>query len=233
MVLDQIALCPPNGYMVRPSALTEVSMGLKEWLIPQERTLFDLISQQSKNVLKGAEALTELVGDYQNLSEKRKNFKEIEKAGDERVKAVYQILNKSFITPIDHEDASRLTTLLDDTLDFMYGVVNRLYLYEIANATPPMVQLADTVVKCIREVDNMLSNLRRISQEELEKDCVEVDRLENLADELLNESVAKLFKSADPFETIKLKEIYEYLEIITDKCEDVADIIRDIVIKRS
>ncbi len=208
-------------------------MGLREILIPQEKIFFQLLEQESKNVLAGAQALQELFQDYTDVGEKRNKIKDIEHQGDEIVHRIYDQLVKSFVTPIDREDISKLTSLYDDVLDYIYAVANRLYLYEINDPTEPMRRFADLVVKSVEEIDLAFADIHKIKSEQIETRCNEVDRLENDADVVLNESVAALFRTRDAIAIIKLKEVYELMETITDKCEDVVQVIRDIVLEYS
>jgi len=208
-------------------------MGLKEWIIPQEKKFFDLLESESRNVLVGAKALEDLIKNFHGVREKRDRIKEIEHEGDNVVHQIYQRLNRTFVTPIDHEDISKLASLYDDVLDFIEAVANRLFLYEIKQPTPAMIHLAEIIVKSVGEIDSALACIRKIDQKEMEARCEEINRLENEADQVLNTSVASLFKMKDPIEIIKLKEIYEFMEEATDKCEDVSDTLRDIVIKNA
>ncbi len=208
-------------------------MGLREILIPQEKIFFQLLERESKNVLAGAQALNELILNYDDLPEKRDRIKDIEHQGDEIVHEIYDHLVKSFVTPIDREDISKLASLYDDVLDYIYAVVNRLYLYEIDLPTEPMRRFTDTVVKSVQEIDIAFAGIQKIKAPEIEVRCNEVDRLENEADVVLNESVASLFKTRDAISIIKFKEVYELMETITDKCEDVVQVIRDIILEYS
>lgn len=208
-------------------------MGLREILIPRDKVFFQLLEQESKNVLAGAQALEDLILNYDHVAEKRNRIKEIEHHGDEIVHEIYDNLVKSFVTPIDREDITKLTSLYDDVLDYIYAAVNRLYLYEIEAPTDSMLRFTDLVVKSVQEIDFAFASIRKIKAPEIEARCNEVDRLENLADEVLNESVAALFKTRDPIAIIKLKEVYELMETITDKCEDVVQVIRDIILEYS
>ncbi len=208
-------------------------MGLREILIPQEKVFFQLLEEESKNVLTGAQALRDMIINYNGIAEKRKRIREIEHNGDEIVHQIYDRLVKSFITPIDREDISKLASLYDDVLDYIYAVANRLYLYEIREATAPMRQFVELVVKSVEEIGFAFASIQKIKAPEVEARCIEVDRLENEADVVLNESVASLFKTSDPLTIIKLKEIYELLETVTDKCEDVVQVIRTIVLEYS
>ncbi len=208
-------------------------MGLREWLIPQEKLFFTLLENESKIVVEGAHVLREMIHDLNDLAEKRKQVKEIERRGDEIVHEIFLRLNKTFITPIDHEDISSLASRYDEVLDYVYAVANRLFLYEITDPTEVMKQFSELVLQAVTEIDSAFSIMSRIKEEEINRRCIEIHRIENAADELLNESVAKLFKTGEVVTILKLKEIYEFLEATTDKCEDVSDKIRDIVLKRA
>jgi len=208
-------------------------LGLKELLIPQEKIFFELLEQESKNVLAGAFALDDLVQNFDQLADKRNKIKDIEHQGDNIVHSIYDRLIKTFITPIDREDISKLASLYDDVLDYIYAAVNRLYLYEISSPTEPMRKFTELVVKSVREIDFAFASIQKIKAPEVESRIIEVDRLENEADVVLNEAVAALFKTNDAITIIKLKEIYELMETITDKCEDVVQVIRDIILEYS
>ncbi len=208
-------------------------MGLREILIPQEKIFFQLLEKESKNVLAGAQALNDLILNFDDLSVRRDRIKDVERQGDEIVHDIYDHLVKSFVTPIDREDISKLASLYDDVLDYIYAVVNRLYLYEISAPTEPMRRFTDTVVKSVQEIDIAFAGIQKIKAPQIEARCIEVDRLENEADVVLNEAVASLFKTQDAITIIKMKEIYELMETITDKCEDVVQVIRDIILEYS
>lgn len=208
-------------------------MRIRELLLPREKVFFQLLEQESKNVLLGAQTLRDLMLSYEKLPEKRTKIKEIEHQGDEIVHQLYERLMKSFVTPIDREEIGKLASLYDDVLDFIYAVVNRLYLYEIMSPTEAMRRLADLVVKSVEQIDFAFAEIHEIKAPSIEARCNEVDSLENEADAFLNESVAELFKSHDAIAIIKLKEVYELLEAITDKCEDVVQVIRNIILEYS
>ena len=208
-------------------------MGIRQILMPQEKIFFELLDRESKNVLAGAQALKNLIDNFDRLSEGRDEIKQIEHNGDEIVHSIYDHLVKTFITPIDREDISKLASLYDDVLDYIYGVVNRLYLYEITSPTEPMRKFTDIVVRSVEEIDFAFASIKKIKAPEVDNRLNEVDRLENEADVVLNEAVAELFKSKDAITIIKLKEIYELMEEITDKCEDVVQVIRDIILEYS
>jgi predicted phosphate transport protein (TIGR00153 family) len=206
-------------------------MGLREWIIPQDKAFFDVLERESENVVRAAEELEETIKKFDMLEERRRRMKEVEHTGDEIVHEIYEKLNKSFITPIDREDITRLASLYDDVLDFMYAVVNRIVLYEINQPTAPMIKFSEIVRESVQNIHQAFLSMRKLQRQEIDSKCIEVDRLENEADTLLNESVASLFKEKDVIRILKLKEIYEYMETVTDKCEDVSFVLRDVIMK--
>ncbi|MBI2126760.1 MAG: DUF47 family protein [Thaumarchaeota archaeon] len=208
-------------------------MGLREWLIPRDKEFFALLADESRNVLDGARALREMIINFENREEKYKQIRDIEHKGDTIVHNIFEKLDKAFITPIDQEDLARLASNYDDVIDGIYGVAKRIMIYEIPEPTMEMGEFTEIVVQCVVEIDATLNLMHKLDQPEVEQRCIEVDRLENLADDLLNRSVGNLFKTNDPIHIMKLKEIYERYESITDRCEDVTDVIHDIVLKNA
>lgn len=209
-------------------------MGFKEWIIPQEKHFFDLISAQSDVILKGANELMELAKDYKTAEYRIRRIEEIENEGDKLVHEVVDLLNKTFVTPIDHDDISGLMSKLDDVIDYIDAAATRMKIYDIKEIPPLMVKLIEVLAKQVNEVHEVVHSLSaRKEREHILERCVEVNRLENMADDLTHEALAGLFKLDDIKLLMKLKEVYEHLETATDRCEDVADIVKDIVIKNS
>jgi uncharacterized protein Yka (UPF0111/DUF47 family) len=209
-------------------------MGFKEWIIPQEKHFFDLISAQSDVILKGAKELSELAKDYKNADIRIKRIEDIENEGDALVHQVVDLLNKTFVTPIDHDDISDLMSRLDDIIDYIDAATTRMKIYEIKELPPNMIQLIDILSKQVVEIHSAVHAIsNRKNREQILAKCIEVNRLENMADDITHEALAGLFKLDDIKLIMKLKEVYEHLETATDRCEDVADIVKDIVIKNS
>jgi len=208
-------------------------MGLKEWVLPQERKFFDLLEGVAENVVKGAEALVDMFQDFRNVAEKRRRVKEIEHAGDNIVHDIFEALNKTFITPIDREDIQSLASNLDNILDMIDAAANRAHLYEIDAPSDAMRQLAQVILDGARQLQAAVTMIRDMKQgDKVEEIAVEVHRLENVADDVMNSAVARLFHDGkDPIHIIKFKEIIERLEEATDYCEDVANVLSDVVAK--
>jgi predicted phosphate transport protein (TIGR00153 family) len=207
-------------------------LDIKEWITPQEKQFFDDLESEAENVLRGARALRVLFDDYARLAEHRKEIKEIEHRGDEIVHHIYGSLNRAFVTPLAKEDLSGLASRLDDVLDYINATATRLAIYEIDKPTPAMVTFADLILKASEQLRAGITSVRDPKGRDAVMTCtIEVNRLENVADDLLINSLGELVKAEDPIRVIKLKEVYEYLEVVTDRCEDVANILEDIVVK--
>ncbi len=209
-------------------------MGFKEWIIPQEKHFFEMLEQQADIVLEGAVCLLDLVKNFDHVAEKRDKMKLIEHKGDDAVHDISEALNKTFVTPIDHDDISKLASRLDDILDYMESASHRMWSYEIKRVPPDMIKMVDVLLASTKEVNHAVKDLRNFNRKnDIVNHCIEINRLENVGDEITHLAVAGLFKTSDVVEIIKFKEIYEHLEQATDKCEDAADVIKDIFIKHS
>ncbi len=209
-------------------------MGLKEWIIPQDKHFFNMLENESQNVLDGSKAFLDMLKNYENIAEKQQKIKDIEHQGDDFVHEIFEELNKTFITPIDHDDISKLASAFDDVLDNIDGTATRLVLFEIQKPEENMVKLAEILYEQSIELRQALLCLHNIkNSKEIEKRCIEVNRLENVADDIYKTSIANLFKRDDAIEIMKLKEVYERIETAIDKCEDAANVISDIIVKNS
>lgn len=206
-------------------------MGLKEWLIPQDKIFFDILEKQSFTALDGANKLMDMLQNPVNLDFKIKELKDVEHQGDKLIKDVFVELNKTFITPIDREDIVLLTSRFDDILDSIYASANRIFLYQV-QPTKAMIELTDVIIRSTKELNTAMIHLRTMKNiDMLEKCRLEVNRLENAADDILNKTLAELFKGTDAVDIMKHKEIIDFLELASDKCEDVANVIGDILVR--
>lgn len=207
-------------------------MKLKDWLVPREEKFFDLLEEQSAIVLEGTEALVAMLGDYEDIREHKVRIKEIEHRGDMKTHDLFQALNATFITPLDREDLAGLASALDDILDYAYDVAKHLYLYEVKTPPKELIEVA----MMLRDQARLLHEAMRILPDPaqramLQSKLVEIHRLENSADDLTDRMKKELFHSEDVRHILKMKEIVDMIEISTDKCEDAADVIRDILVK--
>jgi predicted phosphate transport protein (TIGR00153 family) len=202
-------------------------------LLPREEKFFDLFEQQASHIIAAARALEELTLDYAAAKAKAQQIEDLEHVGDTLTHELVRRLNTTFITPIDREDIYALASRLDDVLDLIDAVADRLMLYKIQTPTDGCVAMAKIIVKTAEETDRAVRCLRNLSPL-YHKHCVEVNRLENEADRLLRDELARLFGGGtDPIEVIKWKELYETMESVTDRCEDVVNVIEGILLKNA
>ncbi len=201
-------------------------------LIPREVRFFDYFEQQATHIIQAAALLHDLVHNFSEARARMHAIKEIEHQGDVVTHEIVKKLNTTFITPLDREDIHDLATRLDDVLDWIEAASERLVVYRIKEPTPACRVMADIIVKTVAATDRTIRCLRTMDAAAFHEHAVEVNRLENSADNLLRDSLAALFEEQpDPIEVIKWKEIYETMEIVTDRCEDVANVIEGIILK--
>jgi predicted phosphate transport protein (TIGR00153 family) len=205
-------------------------------LMPREGRFFDLFNQHAENIVEGAHELAALMANlHAELEIRARNIEAAEKRADKLTHETIDLLHKTFITPLDREDIHKLISNMDDILDLMEDVAQTIYLYDIKQITPEAKQLADICVSCCERVKTAVGLLKSMENAEaISKICEEIDRLESNADHVMRAAMSKLFRDEpDTRQLIKLKAIYELLEQVTDKCEDVANIIEGIVIENA
>ncbi len=208
-------------------------MGLREILIPQDKKFFELFTAQARNIQLASQKLRAAFSTGEvSIEQARKEIRQIEHENDQIVHSIYERLNRSFVTPIDSNDILALSSGYDTIIDYIYATINRFYLYKIVAPDDSMKAFAEIVDRCAVEIVKLSSDIQGLKKKTAAGSAEEIDRLENEADELLDESVASLFeKSLDALEVMKLKEVYEFLEQITDKFEDVALLLRDLAVR--
>lgn len=202
-------------------------------MVPKQKEFFEMLERAADNVSQGAEALSSLINDFTDVETKAKKVKEIEHEGDIISHEIFDALNKSFITPIDREDIHSLASVLDDILDAIERVTSRMVLYRVESVHPSAQELVAVLVDCTHQVRKTVGCLRDFSQTTRILDhCIEIDRLENVADDALHTALAALFSNPESLiEVIKWKEILETIEYATDMCEDASDVIETVVVK--
>jgi len=211
-----------------------IIVGIKEWVVPQDKVFFDLFDRMAQTVVSAADLLVEFVENFENVKEQCHRMKQIEHQGDEITHEIYEQLNRTFITPLEPEEISRLASALDDILDYIDGTAQQMYSYGITETDDQMIELAKLIQLSVIEIEKAVNGIRTIKNPGLiEERCIEVNRLENVADNVLGHAIMDLFKTKDAITIIKLKDIYENLEMATDKCEDVANVLSDIAIRHS
>jgi predicted phosphate transport protein (TIGR00153 family) len=204
-------------------------------LLPHDRSFFAHFEAQGKKTVEGCRAFLDMVEDPTSLELKAERIKRIEHECDEITHAVVSALHKTFITPIDRNDIYTLITKMDDIMDLVEAAAERLALYDMPKMTKEAVDLAVCLVDSAVHVAEAVSAISDLGKPaKILEHCVEINRLENAADNVLRTALAKLFREEkDPIAVIKWKEIYETLEAATDRCEDVANVIEGVVLENS
>lgn len=204
-------------------------------LMPTEGRFFELFVEHAEEILQASHELASLMASFDDVQRRCYNIETIEKRGDRIAQSAIELLHKTFITPIDRDDIHHLVTRMDDILDMMEDAAQSIYLYDIRSVTLEAKRLADIGVSCaerVKEAVALLSNMENAKK--ILAVCVEIDKLESEADHVMRSAMAKLFRDEpDVRQVIKLRAIYEMLEEVTDRCEDVANIIEGIVLDNS
>jgi predicted phosphate transport protein (TIGR00153 family) len=205
------------------------------FLIPRDKSFYPLFEKAAANLKACADQLYLAVTATapEQRIEHMRMVEKLEHVGDEIAHEVFNELGKNFITPFDREDIHRLISRIDDVLDFTHGASKRMELYKITNFTPEIIKLSELIQTsanelyvAIMELKN-LKNLRKITDA-----CVRINSIENHADDIFDNAVAKLFEEEkNAVEVLKMKEILSALETATDKAEDCANVLESIIVK--
>jgi predicted phosphate transport protein (TIGR00153 family) len=204
-------------------------------LLPREESFFDHFEKHGEKTVEGCRALVAMVSSPGDLLAQAKAISDIESACDRITHAVVEQLHKTFITPLDRNDIYRLITKMDDVMDYVEAASERIALYDLHEMPKEAGELATTLLTSAERVGEAVAGFRDLKRSNviLEK-CIEINRLENVADTILRGALARLFREEkNPITIIKWKEIYELLETATDRCEDVANIIEGVVLEHS
>lgn len=201
-------------------------------LLPRESSFFDFFEEHARLTVIGTSEFVSMISSTANIEAKAKRIKEIEHETDVITHRCVEALHKVFITPFQRDDIHRLITKMDDIMDYVEAASERIALYDLTVMTDEVKDLADTLHRAAKIVQEAVRGLRDLKHpKNILENCVEINRLENEADAVLRGALARMFREVkDPILIIKWKEIYEHLESATDRCEDVANIIEGVVL---
>ena len=204
-------------------------------LLPKEFNFFDLFDKQADCALDAAGRFKELVTNGTLDDSLIQKVKDVEHQGDDLTHDILNRLNKTFITPFDREDIHALAKELDDVIDMIYTIANRMKVYKLEGIDKNLVLFAVVIEDSVRAVACAVKGLRNLKNLKSVTDaCVEINRLENVGDTMRDTMLAELFEnSKDPFALIKWKEIYQDAETVLDICEDVAHVVQSILVKQA
>ncbi len=210
-------------------------------LMPREGNFFEMFNQHAERIVEAARAFSQLVANYNDPHLREQYNRDVdnaERAADRITHDVNKALHKTFITPIDREQIHSLINTMDDVADLIQDSAETMALYDVRYMTDEIKRLTDLSLKCCERLKDAVALLAKLSDpgtaEAALKTCEEIDRLESDADRVMRSAMSKLFREEpDVRELIKLKAIYELLETITDRCEDVANLIEGIILENS
>ena len=203
-------------------------------LIPKEIKFFDLFNQQTAIIVTAAAVFKELAmqGNFDDQGIER--MRVIEHQGDEITHEIVDKLNRTFITPFDREDIHCLAFEMDNVIDVIYTLTKRMRLYKLNVVNPDMIKFADLIEQSVNSLSEAIKELRDTKNtKKILKHCIEINRLENMGDQLRDIVIGDLFEGGtDPITVIKWKEVYEGAETCLDICEDIANLVEAILVKQ-
>ncbi|MEN9763358.1 MAG: hypothetical protein RI906_3184 [Pseudomonadota bacterium] len=207
-------------------------------LMPREGRFFDLFNRHADEIIVGGQALALLMANYGDVAARRgpvESIDQAEKRADKITHETIRLLHETFITPFDREDIHKLISNMDDILDLIQDVAESATLYDLQRITPEAQQLAELTEMCCVRVQSAVAMLSSMDNAEaILRICREIDQLESDADRVMRAGMSKLFRDeSDVRQLIKLKAIYELLEAVSDKCEDVANLIEGVVLENA
>lgn len=203
--------------------------------LPTNEKFYDLLHASAQNLVEAGEALVDFTEHYRNVEMKTEHIRALEHKGDTITHEIMALLHKTFVTPIEREDIASLAERLDDVMDYIEGATTAMKIYDVSSPTDRSVELADVVRVMTIKVAEAIARLRdRRHLRDILPYCVEINRLENVADDLFRRAMAELFQNETASaEIIKWREIYDQLELATDRCEDVANVLEGIVLRHA
>ena len=210
-------------------------------LLPREGNFFEMFNQHAAHIVEAAQAFSKMVANYSDVEKREAYNREVdnaERAADRVTHDVNRALHKTFITPIDRDQIHQLINSMDDVADLIQDSAETMVLYDVRHMTDDILRLTDLSVKCCERLKDAVGLIGKVrdaaTAEATLKTCEEIDRLESDADRVMRSAMSRLFREEpDVRELIKLKAVYELMETITDKCEDVANLIEGVVLENS
>jgi predicted phosphate transport protein (TIGR00153 family) len=193
-----------------------------------------LFDRAALNITRGATLLVDVMEHFDKAKDLVKQIYEVEQEGDMLTHDIMKKLNKTFITPIDREDLYALASRLDDVIDFIWAAADRMTVFKIKDSTKEAVSMSKDLLTITEVIHKTIQKLKEKNYAHVQEYCIEINRLENRIDQDFRDALGRLFEEVtDPIFLIKWKEVYEFLEDASDRCEDVANILEAIVLKNA
>lgn len=209
-------------------------MRVKDIILPEDKTFFDLFDQMAEKIGEAAELLSEVTAELTENPGSCRQIRQIEHEADIVTRQIYERLNQALITPLEPEEISRIAPALDDIVDRMAWVGQQLCNYGITESNEFLKEFSRLILLCTVEIRKGVALLRVMRNTgELQQESIEINRIWNLSTDLLARATLDLFSSGDPVHIIKLKDIYESMEKVLEKCNDFGHVLNDIAIAHS
>lgn len=202
-------------------------------ITPRDRKFFDLFDKNASILVDAAETYGLMVRDYNRRDEHLARIRQLEHDGDACAHTTFEHLDRTFLTPFDREDIATLTLRMDDVIDEIDAAAKRLTLYEIPEPSKALHDQTEVLMQICNRAGEAVRMLRSVrKQDDAQRLFVEIHRLENVGDDVQHAAAADLYKPGnDPLTVMKWKEIYDITERAIDRCEDIANIVRSIMLK--
>jgi len=201
------------------------------WVKSNEKQILVTLDELAKKAVEVSEAVVVMLSDLSKDGHHKK-IHILETQADTLVREIFSELNRTFITPLDREDMQRVASKIDDAIDHMDGIASRLHSYKITTTPPHALDIANELVKATKEVELMTSKLRNIKNpSSMLEHCRKTSDIEHKVDDLYSTAISELFENKDAIQIIKLKDIYESLETASDRCVDLAEVLKNIILK--
>ena len=204
-------------------------------LIPRSSKFFDLFEQSARNMVKISQVLKNMIDTWKCVEGSVAEITELEHEGDTITHQIMAQLHRTFVPPFDREDIAQLAHTMDDVVDFIHSTADVMLIYKVDRPTQRAKELASIIVEATIEVEKAVQGLRRTSElKKILERCVEINRLENMADRVYRAAIGELFEDGvEVTQVIKWREIYEHMESATDRCEDVANVLEGVALKHA
>jgi uncharacterized protein Yka (UPF0111/DUF47 family) len=209
-------------------------MRIRDLILPEDKVFFTLFKAMAEKIVEASTTLNEITHELPGGTERAHRVRQIEHQGDEITRQIYEQLNESLITPLEPEEIARLAPVLDDVLDKIDWVTHQLCNYGIPASNDVLKEYSYLIQLTGNEISNAITKLALLKNpEEVKTHATEVNRLYNLSTELLSRAILELFKTNDLLMIIKLKDIYEGLAKVMEKCNDVGHALNDIAMSHA
>jgi len=209
-------------------------MRIRDLILPEDKIFFTLFQEMAEKIGEASSTLNEITHELPGGTEKAHKVRQIEHHGDEITRRIFEQLDESLITPLEPEEIARLAPVLDDVLDRLDWVTHQLCNYEIPATNDVLKEYSYLILLASTEIGHTVKSLSTLKNtEDVKAHTQEISRLYNLSSELLSRAILELFKTKDLLMIIKLKDIYEGLAKVMEKCNDVGHVMHDIAMAHS